>query len=237
MNRRKLHLYCFSPPVMLATFIIEIAFALYIIFRYGMNKMTRLVVAILISLATFQGTEYALCGVYGTEPGLWSKIGYTAITLLPPLGIHLALTIARKSNALLLRTAYMTAAFFIAYFMFYTPAITGTTCYANYVVLEGNSSNLALWLYGAYYYGWLAIGVSLSWYYAKRSKAKNIRHALMSLALGYLAFIVPTTAFNIADPSTIAGIPSIMCGFAVLLAFMLVGKVVPEAAESFRSKK
>jgi hypothetical protein len=40
-------------------------------------------------------------------------------------------------------------------------------------------------------------------------------------------FILPTTAANIVDPSTIAGIPSIMCGFAVILAIILTGFVIP----------
>ena len=46
--------------------------------------------------------------------------------------------------------------------------------------------------------------------------------------IGYVLFMVPTTFVNIVDPSTISGIPSIMCGFAVLLAATLAGKVLPE---------
>ncbi|GEM_PF-4205541 len=42
-----------------------------------------------------------------------------------------------------------------------------------------------------------------------------------------LAFIVPTTAVNLINPATLAGIPSIMCGFAVLLAIILAGEVLP----------
>ena len=44
--------------------------------------------------------------------------------------------------------------------------------------------------------------------------------------------MVPTTLVNIVDPSTIAGIPSIMCGFAVLMAIFLSGKVLPQYHEN-----
>jgi hypothetical protein len=60
-------------------------------------------------------------------------------------------------------------------------------------------------------------------------KSKSKKQALNALAIGYLAFIVPTTAANIIDPSTTAGIPSIMCGFAVILAIVLTLIVVPRA--------
>jgi len=50
------------------------------------------------------------------------------------------------------------------------------------------------------------------------------------MAAGYAAFILPTTAFNIIDPTTTRGIPSIMCGFAVIFAVALVAKVLPQSA-------
>ena len=55
--------------------------------------------------------------------------------------------------------------------------------------------------------------------------------ALNWLAVGYLSFILPTTFVNLVNPATIEGIPSIMCGFAVLLAIVLIGFVAPLALE------
>lgn len=212
---------------MLATFAIEIVFALYVVWRYKMTTVTRLVTSILIFLAAFQGTEFMLCGGMGVNGGTWSRLGYASISMLPPLGLHLAYAIAGKKSRFLVPTAYLSAAAFIAYFAFGVQAISGHTCYANYAVFDvAQGSSL---LYTIYYYGWLFIGVGLSYHFGKLSKKKNIRRALYALSLGYLAFIVPTTAINIADPSTVSGIPSIMCGFAVILAFVLVGKVAPEA--------
>jgi hypothetical protein len=77
-----------------------------------------------------------------------------------------------------------------------------------------------------YYYGWLMVGVGYAWK-AGKTVATNKRQALQALAIGYLAFIVPTTIANVIDPSTIAGIPSIMCGFAVIWAIILTTVVLP----------
>lgn len=227
MRKQTTTFYCFSPPVMLATFLIEIGFVLYVVWRYRMTVITRLVVSILVLLAAFQGTEFLLCGGgIGVDGGTWSRLGYASITMLPPLGLHLAHAIAGQRSKYLVPFAYLTAGAFIAYFLFGTSAISGHTCYANYAVFNTDSG--ASWLYALYYYGWLLIGVLSSYNFAKTAK-KHTKRALYALAIGYLSFIVPTTAFNLIDPSTVAGIPSIMCGFAVILAFLLVGKVTPES--------
>ena len=57
--------FCFSPPVMLATFIIEFGFAFYSIWRYKMTTISRLVVAMLFALGSFQLAEYMICGGLG----------------------------------------------------------------------------------------------------------------------------------------------------------------------------
>jgi len=49
--------------------------------------------------------------------------------------------------------------------------------------------------------------------------------------LGYSIFIIPATTVNLVNPATISGIPSIMCGFAVLLALALGFAVLPVAAK------
>ena len=58
---RKPKLYCFSPPVMIATFVIEVSLAIYTLWRYKLNPVTRLTVALLVCLAIFQLAEYNVC--------------------------------------------------------------------------------------------------------------------------------------------------------------------------------
>lgn len=213
---------------MLATFLIEICFAAYVVWRYKMTTVTRLIVAILVFLGVFQAAEYMICGGLGIEGGTWSRLGYSSITMLPPLGLHLMHKLAGRKTSPLVWMAYASAAGFIYYFAFVAQAITGATCYANYVVFDtAQGSSL---LYGLYYYGWMFTAIVLGAHWAK-SLAPKLKPALYALIFGYLAFIVPTTTVNIIDPATIAGIPSIMCGFAVILAFVLVAKVSPEALQ------
>lgn len=219
-------LFCFSPPVMIATFLIEAALLIYTIWRYKLNKISRLAVLILTNLAIFQLAEFMVCGGLGLQGVEWARLGFVSITLLPPLGLHLGAVIARQSRPLLITAAYASAAVFSSIFLFTKDAMIGEQCQPNYVVF-----NLQDWLthlFVIYYYGWLIVSVWLISRWAQRSKYKK---QLRNLMFGYMAFIVPTTTANLLNPDTISGIPSIMCGFAVIFAVVLVVGVLPGAAK------
>jgi hypothetical protein len=103
-------------------------------------------------------------------------------------------------------------------------------CLGNYVIFT-----IAHWAtipYAVYYYGLLLVTVGYALNAAKSMPNKFKREALGFLAVGYMAFILPTTAANLIDSSTLAGIPSIMCGFAVILAVILTTVVMPKYYES-----
>lgn len=216
---------------MLATFIIEIIGALYVIFRFKLTPVSRLAAGILVGLAVFQLAEYNVCeGAWGVDSLTWARIGYVAITLLPPLGLHLATKIAGKPQKRLVAAAYGAAAVFAGIFLFVGHGMQSQQCLGNYVIFT-----IAPWAtlaYAAYYYGLLLLTVGYALRAAKGIKNKLKRESLGFLAVGYMAFILPTTAANFIDPSTLAGIPSIMCGFAVILAVMLSTVVIPKYYES-----
>ncbi len=220
-------LSCFSPPVMMATFLIEIALAVYISWRYTLSAVTRLAVAILFFLAIFQLAEYNVCeGSFGIDSLNWARLGYIAITMLPPLGFHLATRIAGAEKTGLVTAAYVSAIAFAGFFAFSGQGITSQACLGNYVIFSTAPGVSAL--YSAYYYGWLIVGTVYAFSMAKVVSKPGHAAALRALAVGYLAFILPTTTVNVIDPSTISGIPSIMCGFAVILAILLAGEVLPQ---------
>ncbi len=111
-DKNKLH--CFTPEVMLATFIAEVAMAVYVFVRYKMNTVTRLVLAILFILAIFQGVEYQICAGYFNT--YLAKVGFVAVTLLPALGLHLISKISRIKY--LVEIGYFVALAFIFYIIF-----------------------------------------------------------------------------------------------------------------------
>ncbi len=224
-------MYCFSPPVMLATFLIEFGLAFYVIWRYKMDTVRRLSVITLLSLGTFQLAEYMICGGLGWTHVQWARVGYAAITLLPALGIHMVVALAGKKMTALVATSYTTCAAFLAFYVFSSGSMIGQECAANYAVFHTYSS--ISWLFGAYYYGWMFIGTILAVKFSQQVPTR--KKALMGMAIGYMTFIIPTTFFNLVDPTTTAAIPSIMCGFAVLFAITLVIRVLPNSAQERNS--
>lgn len=228
-RQKSLKLYCFSPPVMIATFLIEIAGAAFVWWRYKTTKSIKIIVGLLTCLAIFQLAEFNVCeGWLGVDGNFWSRVGYGAITMLPPLGIHLGLTIRGRKDLLgkyLPLVAYSSGVMFAGYFLLVAGGVTFNQCLGNYVLFK--MSPEIGYLYGTFYFGWLLVGSAIC-FWDSNHLPKNIQNRLKFLGIGYLSFIVPTTVVVLADRQTFAGVPSIMCGFAVLLAFFLVFKVAPE---------
>lgn len=237
-KKSPLKLYCFSPPVMIATFVLEIAGALWVWLKYKTDKLSRLIIALLVFLALFQPAEANVCeGWMGLSGDFWSRLGFISISMLPPLGVHLAVSLlnhqAKKPRFQQLPTvAYLTGALFIGFFLFGSASVVFDQCLGNYVIFKVGAT--AAEAYGFYYYGWLLVGLWLCFWVAKQQEQAQ-RRALHALGLGYLLFMVPTTAVNLVNPATIDGIPSIMCGFAVLLAIALVTGVAPRILKARRS--
>lgn len=216
-------LMCFSPPVMLATFLIEFALLFYVLWRYKLTKLSRLAVVFLACLGIFQLAEYMLCGGLGLSRIEWVKLGYLSITFLPILGLHMISVIAGKSIKMLLLAGYSLVAAFAFYFTMVSGSIVAHECAPNYAVLQAGST--ASMLYTVYYYGMLLLAIGLAALWARQTPKKA--PALRWIVIGYSAFIIPTTLANLIDPTTLVAIPSIMCGFAVLCAIILVWKVLP----------
>lgn len=231
---------CFSPPVMVATLIIEFVLALYTIWRYKLTPLTRLVALALVALATFQLAEYFVCTGYGASAEGWSRLGFAAITTLPPLGLHILHQLAHKPKRKLVVAAYVTMVGFIALFLSYTTAFIGHQCTGNYVIFQIGDAMAGV--YGAYYYGWLVIGIGLGIRWANEllkqgNNARTKLETVRGLIIGYLVFLVPTAVSNTVSPATRRGIPSIMCGFAVLFALILVLYVMPRSGTKHRSSR
>jgi hypothetical protein len=231
---------CFSPPVMLATLIVEFSLALYTIIRYKLDTVGRLVVGCLLSLAVFQVAEYEVCTGHGIGTENWSRLGFVAITLLPALGLHLLYVLAQKPDRRIVRAGYATMTGFVVYFLTYASAFVGHKCTGNYVIFQVGV--VPAIFYAIYYYGWLATVIVLGERWVKQLRTAGKKQltrwqAIRSLVIGYLVFLVPTAAANTVKPETRQGIPSIMCGFAVIFAVVLALYLLPRAGRLRSSKK
>ncbi len=218
-------LLCFSPAVMVATIVIELALAAWVITRYAVNRPRRLILTLLVLLAAFQLAEFNVCSS-ALPDVIWSRLGYIFITFLPPLGIHLVCQLRSERRTRLITASYTLAAAFAVTFALSPSGLNHGVCTGNYVVLALSQPLAAL--YAIYYYALelLALGLALM----PLPKAKtSVKHALRWLALGYVLIIVPTFLLVALLPATRTGIPSIMCGFAVLFALILGLRIAPLA--------
>ena len=226
-HRKRTTFFCFSPPVMIITFLIEFSLMAYALWRYKFTTLTKLSAALLFFLSLFQLAEFQVCqGLFGAIE--WSNVGFVAITLLPPLGMHAIYTIAKK-RSLMVWAAYTSSALFATYFAFANQSITGHECLGNYVIFQVNA-NMTM-LYGIYYWGWVVFGMVMAAMLAKDIRNKRQKQALYGFSAGYAVFLIPTTVANLVNNTTIRGIPSIMCGFAVLFALILGFYVLPRIAK------
>jgi hypothetical protein len=227
-------LNCFSPPVMLATLTIESALVIYTIWRYKMNTATRLITSMFVCLGAFQLAEYFVCTGDGLRGEQWSRFGFVMITILPPLGVHLMHVLADKPKRKLVAASYATMAAYIGIFLFYKTALVGHQCEGNYVIFQiGHTLG---GMYYIYYFGWLAVGIGYGAYWANKLMEKGASfvkqlESVRGLIVGYLVFLIPVALANSINPQSRRGIPSIMCGFAVILAFILAGYILPRAGE------
>lgn len=231
MSHQSTRLNCFSPPVMLATLTIESLLAIYTVWRYKLTALTRLVTVMLLGLATFQLAEYHVCTSHG-EAIPWSRLGFVAITALPPLGLHILHVLAGQPRRRLMLAVYSVMAAFMGFFLLAPAVFSGYQCTGNYVIFQFSARITGV--YSVYYYSLLATGIGLGYRWARQLKTVAKRQAVQGLVAGYLVFLVPVAVANTIKPQTRHGIPSIMCGFAVLLAVILVGYILPRVATSRR---
>ncbi len=222
--------YCFSAPVMLATFIIEFALAIYLLVTRKQSKTVKLSVTLLILLGTFQLAEYGICEAWGLSSNTWAKIGFVAITFLPPVGLHLVHSIAKQKTTAMIPLAYSFAVVWSLFFMFGS-LLQGSVCTGNYIIF--NIPEPFEGLYYMYYDITIAISIALAYVYAKKAETKKMAQALRWLIIGYLLFIIPSIIFVMIDShqGVDSPLPSIMCGFALLLALILTFVVIPQSSE------
>lgn len=211
---------------------IELALAIYSFVRYKPSKIKNIAIATLLLLAAFQFAEFNVCSGFLQNPVLWSRVGYVATMFLPALGLHGISIVAGRRNYALLAIVYA-ASFALAVAIMFVPGIvTISQCSGHYVLLRLQSPYAELFYlyYNAVLVGSIALAV---WY--MRLATKQLKAVFGWYIVAYLVFMLPTALVYLLRPSTFDGLPSIMCGFAVITAVILAFRILPLAQKGMKN--
>ena len=232
MNKKdnSIKLFCFTPLVTLLTFFIELIFAIYVIIKYRMSLFGRLSALLLFLLAFFQLSEFIICK--GAYPLIWAEIAYLSTIFMPIIGIHLISLVTKKN--IWTKIGYFFAIVISLIILFVPNIFVGTSCPGNFVVF--NLASFFSSIYFFYYSIFLLIGILMIFFY--KIDIKNKKNKIINwLLIGYASFIVPTFLIYVFEKITRLAVASILCGFAVLLAFILVFKILPEYKKFQNNKR
>lgn len=222
IRKKTIKLYCFSPEVMMVTFLVEFGLAVYTFIKYHTTKFGRAAMFTLIFLGLFQLSEFQICA--GDMSLIWSRVGLFSITMLPILGIYMISLLDKKTWLLYL--GYVLAIGFGLYFLLVPKPIEGAFCGGNYVIFSGPERLFKF--YGYYYFGFLLFAIWESFQRIMADpKHKLLRKILFWFIIGYMSFILPLTLIYVFIANSRVAVASIMCGFAVVYALILTFKITP----------
>jgi hypothetical protein len=221
-NGRGETFYCFSPLIMLATMAVEGILAVYVLLRYREGRFAKVAAVLLVLLGIFQLSEYQICGSH--DPQFWSHFGLVAITLLPVVGLRLVSLVSKKKHFFFIGYGIATALALI--FVFVPQSITGAYCGGNYIIFSGPAALYTF--FGMYYFVFLMLGIWEAVLIMRETPRKIVHRILRWFIIGYLSFMLPMgVAYAFYAPAR-AAVTSIMCGFAVILAFIVAFAIVPK---------
>jgi hypothetical protein len=204
---------------MALTFAAEMILLMYVLAKYSISFVEyRLIVLILLLLALFQLSEYGICESFVFNDIVWAKIGFFAITFLPSLGLHLIQKVRKDPTISYSLFGYFLSVIFVVIFVFFN-TFNAVGCQGNYAFFElTNGIGGAFFIY---YYALLVLGATLALLRWKQAKQANQGKTLLVITLGYASFIMPGTIIHFAFNQVSNGLPSIMCGFALIFAIIL----------------
>lgn len=155
---------CFTPAVSLTTAIIEWVLATILLVFFKRTNLRRYFAWLIYVLGFYQFTEFMLCTSDNTF--LWAKLGFITYTFLPAMLLHSVLRILNKKARLFWIYLIPTMISLIA--ILNQNFITSAKCTSVFVQVRLSIiSNAGLlqssisWIYLAYYFGFMAIGLGL----------------------------------------------------------------------------
>ena len=217
-------LRCFTPLVALATFAIEIILALFVLVKYRKTTIGILSIGFLVSLALFQLAEFVICGTHVGAP-IWSRIGFASTAFLPVIGLHYIYYINSITKTWLLKLLYILTILLAIGFFLPSDPYFGYACLGTYVQFTVTSVFHRVYLWHYIVIVGSSLFILLVYIFSKRKQ--HIRRLNVWMLVAYLLFLIPTYTLVVLQVITGKDVPSILCGFAILAALVVVGKILP----------
>jgi hypothetical protein len=145
-----------------------------------------------------------------------------AITLLPALGIHI-ISVITKRYTNLLALAYGMASLLILVILFLPQLELRAVCQPHFV--EVFNSDWFGWTHFSYYAIFVLAAMYLLWHSIRIHRGDEKEELWMLIA--YVGFVVPALGLFYLRIISHVALPSVMCGFAVIVAIILTLIVIP----------
>jgi hypothetical protein len=225
----------YSPILAVVTGLVETAVAVLALSGPGRKRILAPVGLLLFLLAGYQFAEVAVCS--HPERLFLSRLAFLDITWLPPVGIGVVyLLIAPKKQLWILGPLiYFAAAGVINAWILLDPdCIRKTVC--QVVVARYAHARLFEIVFGIFYQSGMMVLVFGA--AAGMAGADNPieRKHLADIQSGVLGFMLPALAYRILSREPDGILPSVMCHFAIVLAFFLGAVVFRERRVNWLKK-
>jgi len=181
------------------------------------NKIYYLVIGIISLLMFYQAFEFIMCNL-GFDSSFHAFLAFADISFLPPLGLYFILSFYNyRSKYLIL--VFLPALFFVIYYATIINQFNVNACTVFYAIYKYPQGDL----YGFFYYTPVLITMFFLIRGIRKAKDQKVVHLSKVLLSAYVLISIPVMiAFIFAffgRMTLVHSIVSIMCKFAVLLAF------------------
>lgn len=212
----------YSPILSIVTAVAEIVAAIWILRGPGRRKLLNSAALLILLLAGYQVIEILTCSVSPSNTFL-PRFAFMVIAWLPPVGVLLISFVhptPRRAMTIYSRILLILTSLIVIWISLDNTFVTEKVC--DVVFARYTQSELQFLIYGGLYQIGLLSMLFLSAYGLIRSNDEKDRYLLGQILIGSIAFIVPALVVSISMSQSRESLPSVMCHFAILLAFFIV---------------
>jgi len=181
-------------------------------------------------LGLYQLSEFLLCK---TDSGIWIRMGAIVFTIIPALGLHIAISLKSKIVDFKKLLIYIPAIIFSLIAILHNEFIISSSCDLLFVNIQIIFFKIPfVYIYAAYYFTYVVIAtiIMLSKYYKEKDSLLKFKYLIFSLAV--IFSLVPALLLIVILPSLGIVFPSIYCEFALVIPIFILIFLIVEKKKS-----